>query len=195
VKPLLPLLIVFSGLLSSLLLARPVWAETRTPPQATQHALDELANCIAQRRPECPTSTPTPSATPSSMPSPTSTSTALPAATDTFTPTVTPEPCWFIDQDLGDPDNAFIVFDEAGAPIPCPTDTAVTDAVKTPPTDTAIPTPSSTPTPRPAAVPAAVPAPQRRAPAGGNAVSAEHARCGEVMQEKQPHLGLRQRTK
>jgi len=95
----------------------------RTPAEATAHALDELANLCAQRRPECPpTLTPTPTLTPS----PTSTSTPLP--TDTLTPapaaspTPTAEPCWLTDQDLGDPDNGYILFDEDGAPVPCPLD-------------------------------------------------------------------------
>lgn len=52
-----------------------VQAESRTPAEATAHALDELANCVAQHRPECPTATPTLTATPTWTPSPTSTST------------------------------------------------------------------------------------------------------------------------
>jgi len=56
-------------------------AETRTSPQATQHALDELANCHAQRRPECPTATAT-----ATLP------TLAPPVTATLPPTSTPAP-------------------------------------------------------------------------------------------------------
>jgi hypothetical protein len=64
----------------------PAWAENRTPPEATQHALDELANCRAQRRPECPTETATPTLLPSATPTP------IPTATPTDVPTNSPEP-------------------------------------------------------------------------------------------------------
>src|SRR5919201_1288717 len=105
--------------------AAPAWAETRTPPQATQHALAELANCRAQRRPECPTETPTPTLTATATPiaSPTSTSTPEPTDEPTPSPPATPGPasCWLTDQDLGDPNSGYVVFDEAGAPVPCPT--------------------------------------------------------------------------
>ncbi len=40
--------------LTALLMASPALAETRTPADATAHALDELANCRAQRRPDMP---------------------------------------------------------------------------------------------------------------------------------------------
>jgi hypothetical protein len=64
-------------------------AETRTPPEVTQHALDERQNCLVRQGAGypagyCPTDTPT--AVPSS------TSTALPAATATPQPTDAPEP-------------------------------------------------------------------------------------------------------
>src|SRR5438552_13678348 len=49
-------------------------ASTRTPAEATAHALNEFANCRAQQRPECPTETATPTPTPTWTPSPTSTS-------------------------------------------------------------------------------------------------------------------------
>jgi hypothetical protein len=58
------------------------------PATATAHALDELANCRAQHRPECRTDVVTPT------PRPASTSTSTPLATATLipTPTTTPEP-------------------------------------------------------------------------------------------------------
>ncbi len=127
------------GLLAIALLASPsvALASSRTPAEATQHAIDDLANVCAQRRPECPaTLTPTPTATPS----PTSTHTPQPTDRPTSTPmpteTPTPEPCWLIDQDLGDPDDNYIVFDEDGAPVPCPSDQPL-------PTDEPAPTPES----------------------------------------------------
>ena len=75
----------------ALVLTAPIAAaETRTPAQATAHALDELANCRAQNRPDaaqiCPTETPTPTL------SPTATLTPIPAATPTDMPTDAPEP-------------------------------------------------------------------------------------------------------
>lgn len=129
------------------------WAESRTPAEATVHALDELANVCAQRRPECPTSTPTltPVPTPTWTPSPTSTSTPVPP-TDTPTQTPIPAPCWLTNTDLGDPDNGYIVFAADGAPVPCPIEQVVADE------PTPIVTPSPTATPRPAAQPAAAPA-------------------------------------
>lgn len=88
VKLLLPALVLL------LMAPRPAWAETRPPAEATAHALDELANCYAQRRPECPTSTPTLTTTPTFTPQPTSTQTIEPTATEppTATPTPTSEP-------------------------------------------------------------------------------------------------------
>lgn len=141
--------------------AVPVWASNRTPAEATAHALDELANCYAQRRSECPTSTPTLTPTPTWTPSPTATSTPTVVPTDTPTPmpTATPAPCWVTDQDLGDPDDNYIVFDDQGAPIPCPTAESIpaVAAVQASEQPTATPSPSSTPTraPRPTVAPAA----------------------------------------
>lgn len=145
-------------------MAPTVLAASRTPAEATAHALDELANCVAQGPRSggdyCPTATPTPTV----MPSPTSTSTPRPETHDTtswvLTVTVipTPEPCWLQDEDLGDPANGWIVFDDQGAPVPCPTDTP---AEETPiePTDT----PTATP-PAPQAQPLRIGAPAVGAP-------------------------------
>jgi hypothetical protein len=140
-------------------------ASSRTPAEATAHALDELANVCAQRRPECPTATPLVRSLPemsTSTPSPTSTSTPQPTDTPTPEPTATatPEPCWLTDQDLGDPDDNYIVFAADGAPIPCPTDIPTEDATEQP---TATPTPLPTATPRP--IPPAAPAAAVSAPA------------------------------
>ena len=63
----------------------PAAAQTRAPPEATQHALDELANAIAQGR---ITRTPTPSATPTPSPTITPKPTAS-SSTDTPTPAAT----------------------------------------------------------------------------------------------------------
>ncbi|HLJ80981.1 MAG TPA: hypothetical protein VKT52_05805 [Ktedonobacterales bacterium] len=71
-------------LISMALDTTPVVAQTRPAPQATQHALDELANCRAQHRPECPPDTATPTLAP--------TSTSVPSATWTPEPTDTPVP-------------------------------------------------------------------------------------------------------
>src|SRR5207244_987165 len=93
------------ALMMLVLVVTPAYAETRTPAEATAHALEELANACAQRRPECPTSTPTATL------EPTSTATVIPTGTPTPTdepaPTVTPapEPCWLTDADLGDPNS------------------------------------------------------------------------------------------
>jgi hypothetical protein len=79
-------------MLVSLVIAMPAWAQPRTGPAATQHALDELANCRAQAqltgrpRPECATDTPTPTVPP------TVTLTPIPASTPTDLPTDSPEP-------------------------------------------------------------------------------------------------------
>jgi hypothetical protein len=72
--------------------AAPAWADGLTPPEATQHALDELANCRAQRRPECPTSTATLTPTVVSTATLTPTPTGTPRPADTPSPTVTPAP-------------------------------------------------------------------------------------------------------
>ena len=102
----------------------PVFAQARPAPQATQHALDELANCRAQNRADaaliCPTDTPTATLTVTPTSSPTATSSPTP--TDEPSPTATPDtPCWLTDPDLGDPDSGYVVFDDRGAPVPCPT--------------------------------------------------------------------------
>lgn len=125
------------------LLAIPTaWAESRRPAEATAHALDELANVCAQRRPECPTATPTLTLTPTWTPSPTSTSTPVPPPTDIPpAPTTTPETCWLTNQDLGDPDNGYIVFSVDGAPMPCPVQDAQEGPTDTP-ESTAAPTPT-----------------------------------------------------
>lgn len=123
-------------------------ASSRTPAEATVHALDELANCYAQHRTECPTATPTPTATvPVNTPSPTSTVQRIETPTpEAIEPTATPEPvCWLTDQDLGDPDNGYVVFDDEGAPIPCPTDAPTEETPIAEPTDTPPPAPTATP--------------------------------------------------
>jgi len=147
VKLLLPLLVLL-GL--GLLVVSPAWAETRTPPEATQHALDELANAIAQGK---ITFTPTPTATRTPTPQPSATATLEPTATETPQPTATPvpEPCWLTD-DQG------VVYADDGTPIPC-------DAPATPEptlelTAISIPVPTAT-TPPPAASVSAAPAAPR----------------------------------
>ena len=72
----------------------PAQAESRTAPEATQHALDELANCLARHGAgypagDCPTATPTPTVAALSAPSVTPTVTVTPAPDD---PTPTPLP-------------------------------------------------------------------------------------------------------
>jgi hypothetical protein len=68
----------------------PVLAQTRTAPEATQHALDELANAIAQGK---ITLTPTPSSTPTVTPLlATETPTPAPLPTDTPAPSPTDPP-------------------------------------------------------------------------------------------------------
>ncbi|MBV9322871.1 MAG: hypothetical protein JO352_03665 [Chloroflexi bacterium] len=73
----------------------PAWAESRTPPEATQHALDELANCRAQNRPGagqiCPTETATPSPTPRPTSTPQPAASATPVPVD-VSPVATPLP-------------------------------------------------------------------------------------------------------
>ena len=64
-------------LLSTVLSTRPAVAQTRTSPEATQHALDELANAIAQGK---ITRTPTQLATGTALPTATPEPTAMPAA-------------------------------------------------------------------------------------------------------------------
>lgn len=77
----LSLLTLSAALLTSSLTVVPALAETRTPAEATQHALDELANCRAQNRRDAGQICPTETATPSPTPPPTST--PQPAATAT----------------------------------------------------------------------------------------------------------------
>lgn len=95
-------------------------AAERTPAEATQHAIENLINDCAQGTRDCRT----PTATPTMTLVPTATSTLTPQPTGTSEPTVTAtptaEPCWLTDQDTGDPDNGYIVFDDLGAPVPCP---------------------------------------------------------------------------
>jgi hypothetical protein len=80
------LAIIISAAMCALLLSTPhVWAQTRTAPEATQHALDELANAIAQGK---ITRTPTPSATAPAAP----TSTPGPPPPTLQPPTDTPRP-------------------------------------------------------------------------------------------------------
>lgn len=102
------------------------------------HATAEALNLCAQHPQQCITVTPSLIPT---LPVPTATPTlaATPAPTDTPVPTATPspEPCWLTDEALGDPDNGYIVFDDQGAPVPCPPDQPL-------PTDE--PTPGAEPT-------------------------------------------------
>ncbi len=79
-------------LISMALDTTPALAQTRTAPQATQHALDELANCRAQRRPECPQDTATPTLAPTSTPVPSPTWTPEPTDTPVPAPTEPPLP-------------------------------------------------------------------------------------------------------
>src|SRR6266851_3668594 len=99
--------LVVAGL-ATLMMTRPVHAETRTPAEATQHALDELQNAIVQGK-ITRTPTPTPTQTATLTPQPTSPPTFEPIATETPTPTPTPQPCWMVGEETGD-----IVFDEDG---------------------------------------------------------------------------------
>ncbi|HEY2596105.1 MAG TPA: hypothetical protein VGK33_19610 [Chloroflexota bacterium] len=74
-----------------LLEAPAAFAQSRTAPAATQHALDELANCYAQRK--CATPTPTPTLVPTApwTPSPIPSSTPIPTDAPEE-PTATPLP-------------------------------------------------------------------------------------------------------
>src|SRR5262249_13065391 len=67
-------------------------AQSRPPAAATQHALDELANCRAQQRLECPTETPTPTPSPSAPATATASPTLAAVPTKTPEPSPTPEP-------------------------------------------------------------------------------------------------------
>jgi hypothetical protein len=105
---LLLLLVLLLGNCTLVGAATPAWAQTRTGPAATQHALDELANCRAQKRPGagaiCPTDTPVPTSTPiptwTAVP-PTATPTDAPA--DPREPTQTPLPTLPAPAPDGDP--------------------------------------------------------------------------------------------
>jgi hypothetical protein len=148
------------------LIAAPAYADgPRTPSEATAHALEELANAIAQGK---VTRTPTPAAptlAATATLSPTPTATSSPTDTPTPEPTATPtleQPCWLTDEDLGDPDGGYVVFDQDGAPVPCP---EPIEAPTVEPAPTVVrPTATSTPVPPP--TPRAVPqaAPQQPLP-------------------------------
>jgi hypothetical protein len=141
-----------------------VFAESPAATATAQHAAAEIANCIAQG-PRfgggyCPTATPSPAPAraATALPSPTAASAITP--TDPVPP-VLPEqepaqPCWLTDPELGDPDSGFIVFTEAGEPVPCPDAEATPDAGAEE-VPSAEPTP--TPTPRPVPIARAVPQP------------------------------------
>lgn len=159
--------LIVGVLLLGVLGTTPAYAQQQPRAAATEHALDELANCRAQGPRTgggfCPTDTPTPTATP--MP-PSSTATPWPTwtpqPTDVPTSTPTPAPCWLVDQDLGDPDAGYIVFDDQGDPVPCPTDTpdqvdaTLPDSGRVA-TPTSTPAPTATPRPVPQAAAAAAP--------------------------------------
>ena len=82
----------------------PVYAQERQPARATQHALDELANAIAQGKITLtPTLTPTLTATPTPKPAPTST----PEPTETDTPVPTAVPTMPVADD-DQPSNAYL---------------------------------------------------------------------------------------
>lgn len=124
----------------------PVHADSTTPAFATQHALDELRNAIAQGK---ITLTPTPSATATSTTLPATSTATLVVATDTPTveptATATEAPCWLQD------DDGAIVYDEDGAPVPCPPDIPAEETPTDIPTETL--TPTLTPTPQPTSAP------------------------------------------
>lgn len=149
-----------------LLAALAYWAPPASAQQsgpaafATQHAIEEGVNACAQRKPECrPTATPTVAATPRPAP------TATPGPTETLTP-ISPfveiaEPCWLRDQDLGDSADGYVVFDEDGHPIPCPSDEDLVDEEPAIPPMGGMPEPTVAPVPvRPAAAVASRPASQ-----------------------------------
>jgi len=151
---------ILGALGTVVLLPAPVLADSRTPAEATAHAREELANCRAQQRLECPTETPTPTLTATAIATSTPLPTPTPEPTEepTVTPTATPASCWLTDQDLGDPSSGYVVFDEAGVPVPCPTlalsDVAIDEPIVTPTLD---PTPDPSPTPRPTPTPRSAP--------------------------------------
>lgn len=110
---------------------------------AAARVVGDIENAIAQGKITItPTQTLTVTPTPTRTPSPVSTPTV--AVYPSTTATQTPEPCWLTDQDLGDPESGYIVFDENGAPVPCPDPMSIpTDE----PTATPTPTPIVTSTP------------------------------------------------
>lgn len=139
------------GVVVALCAATPATAQQSGPSAfATQHAIEEMVNACAQRKPECrPTSTPSPTPTLTAVPTSTPGSTETPTPEPTATPS--PELCWLRDQDLGDPDNGYVVFDELGEPVPCPPDQP-------------LPAEEPTPEPEPRAVAAETPAAVRPVP-------------------------------
>ena len=84
--------VVVAVLASMALTTASVAAQSRPPAVATQHALDEFANCRAQQRPECPAETATPTLLPTPPPTPTPSPAPAPPRTETPQPTATPEP-------------------------------------------------------------------------------------------------------
>lgn len=123
-----------------------VHADSITPAFATQHAQDELANAVAQGK---VTLTPTPSPTLTLTPTATATPTVTPLPVEVsvirFTPTPTDEPCWLLD------DQGEVVFDEDGAPVPCPTDQPMEELPTETPTIAPTPVPPLPVQPQPAA--------------------------------------------
>lgn len=125
---------------------------------ATQRALANYVNDCAQRTIDC--STPTPTVTSTATGTPSVPATPDPTPTSTLEPTLVPTdvPCWLTDPDVGDPDSAYIVFDETtGEPVPCPTETVVVED----PTDEPTPTLALTSTVAPILAPAPAAFPQR----------------------------------
>lgn len=124
---------------------------------ATQRALANYVNDCAQKTIDC--STPTPTVTVTLVPTQTPTATVPATETPTAgaTATATDVPCWLTDTDVGDPDNNFVVFDDDGNPVPCPTDQPSPTDEPTPDVQpSAVPTVDSVPPVRPAAPPAPV---------------------------------------
>jgi hypothetical protein len=156
------------------LTAAPASAQSRTPAEATQHALDELQNCRAMQGHHyttdfCPTDAPTATPRPTSIPAavPTEPKTE-PRDVPTDAPDATPGPCWVTDSQLGDPDSGYIVFVEAYVddqgdvgyvPVPCDQASILTPRRTDVPTPVESPTRPPAPTPRPPQPPAAA-APQ-----------------------------------
>ncbi len=129
--------------------------------QATVHALEELANAIAQGR---ITRTPTPTVTPTATPTLTLIPTAVPVVPTVVSqpePTATLAPCWFTDETYGDPDNGYIVFDDQGAPVPCPPEgNAAPEGLPDAEPVIDMPTPTATPSRVPVVTRPQVPQPQ-----------------------------------